>query len=109
MCDKGGAVMKLPMLGLTLDTPVIIGLAVGGIVLLVILVVVGQFFRLWIQALFSRAEITLRDLIGMRLRQVDPKTIVFCKIQAVKAGLNVTTADLETHYLARGRLPNVIN
>jgi uncharacterized protein YqfA (UPF0365 family) len=87
----------------------IIGLAIGGVVLLVLLIVVGQFFGLWIQALFSRAGISMRELIGMRLRKVDLRTIVFGKIQAVKAGLQVTTADLETHYLAGGRVRNVIN
>ncbi|HOW17405.1 MAG TPA: flotillin-like protein FloA, partial [Phycisphaerae bacterium] len=36
--------------------------------------------------------------------------IVLSKIQAVKAGLlDITTNDLETHYLARGRVPNVVN
>jgi uncharacterized protein YqfA (UPF0365 family) len=46
----------------------------------------------------------------MRLRKVDARIIVYSKIQAVKAGLlDVTTADLETHYLARGRVPNVVN
>ena len=87
---------------------VIAGL-VGLVILIVLAVVVGQFFGLWIQALFSRANISFRDLIGMRLRKVDLRTIVYSKIQAVKSGLDVSTADLETHYLARGRVPNVIN
>jgi uncharacterized protein YqfA (UPF0365 family) len=91
-------------------SPLAIGVAVLAlVVVLVLLAVIGQFFGLWIQALFSRAGISMQDLIGMRLRKVDLRTIVYGKIQAVKAGLDVTTADLETHYLARGRVPNVIN
>lgn len=44
----------------------------------------------------------------MWLRKVDIKTIVLSKITAVQAGLTVTTRDLESHYLAGGRVPNVV-
>jgi uncharacterized protein YqfA (UPF0365 family) len=77
---------------------------------LVVLLIVAQFFGLWLQAFASRAEVSLVDLIGMRLRKVDARTIVLGKIQLVKAGIqNITTNDLESHYLARGRVPNVVN
>jgi len=87
----------------------IIGIIVVAVVLLVLLAVVGSFFGLWIQAVFSRAGISIRELVGMKMRKVDMRTIVYGKIQAVKAGLQVTTADLETHYLAGGKVRNVIN
>jgi len=77
---------------------------------LVVLLIVAQFFGLWLQAFASRADVSLVDLIGMRLRKVDARTIVLGKIQLVKAGIhNITTNDLESHYLARGRVPNVVN
>ncbi len=83
-------------------------LIVAGIVGLVILLVVGQFFRLWLQAYFSNASVSLMDLIGMRLRKVDPNAIVYAKIQLVKAGIHdMTTTDLESHFLAGGRVQNV--
>ncbi len=81
---------------------------VVGVVLLVVLAVVAQFFRIWLQAYFSNAEVSMLDLIGMRLRKVDAATVVLAKIQLVKAGIHdVTTNDLESHYLAGGRVYNV--
>ena len=83
----------------------------GGIVLivgLVLLFVVFQFFGLWLQAYFSGAGVTFMDLIGMRLRKVHLATIVLSKIQLVKAGIHdIKTNDLESHYLAGGRVPSV--
>ncbi|MEC9373436.1 MAG: flotillin-like protein FloA [Planctomycetota bacterium] len=80
-----------------------------GLGLLIFLVIIAQFLNLWIQALFSNARVTMFDLIGMRLRRVDPKTIVFSRIRAVKAGIDTPTSQLESHYLAGGRVPSVIN
>jgi len=89
--------------------PIIIGLlAVLGIALLIGLFMIGQFFSLWLQALLSGARVSLIGLIMMRLRKVDPKTIVFNRIRAKKAGLNLTTDWLEAHYLAGGRVTNVV-
>ncbi len=80
------------------------------VVALIVILIVAQFFGLWLQAFMSNAGVSLFDLIGMRLRKVDARVIVLSKIQAVKAGLTqITTNDLETHYLARGRVPNVVN
>ena len=67
-----------------------------------------KFARLWLQAYFSRADVRLSDLIGMWLRRVDSRTIVLSKITAVQAGIQLTTKDLESHYLAGGRVPNVV-
>jgi len=79
-----------------------------GLVLLTMLLVVAQFFRLWLQAFMSNADVGMFDLIGMRLRKVDAQTVVICKIQLVKSGIStVSTNDLESHYLAGGRVPNV--
>ncbi len=87
------------------------GLAIAvvvGIVLLVILLVIAQFFRLWLQAYMSNAEVSMFDLIGMRLRRVDANTIVIAKIQLIKAAIHdVSVNDLESHYLAGGRVTNV--
>jgi len=79
-----------------------------GLIGLTILLVLAQFFRLWLQAFMSNADVGMFDLIGMRLRKVDAPTVVLCKIQLVKAGIQaVSTNDLESHYLAGGRVPNV--
>ena len=80
--------------------------AVGALILLVFLL---QFFGLWFQAFMSNAGVSMFALIGMRFRKVDSRTIVLSRIRAVKAGLDITTNDLETHYLAGGRIQNVIS
>ncbi|OYX17835.1 MAG: hypothetical protein B7Z16_09635, partial [Algoriphagus sp. 32-45-6] len=50
----------------------------------------------------------LLELVGMRIRKVPPSVIVNSLITATKAGLELTTNDLETHFLAGGNVPNVI-
>lgn len=87
---------------------VVIGLIVLTIIILVALMLIVKFARLWIQAFFAKAEVKLSELIGMWLRRVDPRSIVISKITAVQAGLKLTTTDLESHYLAGGRVPNVV-
>ena len=89
---------------------------VVGIALLVIVILVAfvflllflKFFRLWLQAKLSRADVKFSELIGMWLRKVDIRTIVLSKITAIQAGLTLTTRDLESHFLAGGRVPNVV-
>ena len=63
---------------------------------------------LWLTALFANARVTIGELIGMRFRKVPPGIIVNSLITATKAGVKLTTSDLETHYLAGGNVPNVI-
>ncbi len=71
--------------------------------------VIGQFISLYVQALLSNARVSLLSIIGMRLRKVDIRTVVYSRIRAVKAGMDISTDALETHYLAGGRVPNVIS
>lgn len=63
---------------------------------------------LWITAIFSNVQVTIGELIGMRIRKVPPGVIINSLITATKAGLQLTTRDLETHFLAGGDVPNVI-
>jgi uncharacterized protein YqfA (UPF0365 family) len=64
--------------------------------------------NLWITAIFSNVKVGIGELIGMRIRKVPPSVIVNSLITSTKAGLDLTTNDLETHYLAGGNVPNVI-
>ncbi|MFC5624152.1 flotillin-like protein FloA [Algoriphagus winogradskyi] len=63
---------------------------------------------LWITAIFSNVKVGLLELVGMRFRKVPPGVVVNSLITATKAGLQLTTGELETHYLAGGNIPNVI-
>ncbi len=81
---------------------------VVGLAVLVLVLLFMKFFRLWLQAWLSRADVKFSELIGMWLRRVDTRTIVLSKITAIQAGIKLTTQDLESHYLAGGRVPNVV-
>jgi len=75
---------------------------------LVLLVFVAKSLSLWVQALVSGARVGLFNIVFMRFRKVPPKLIVESKIMAVKAGLEITTDELESHYLAGGNVSRVI-
>ena len=93
------------------DPVKVIGMAILVVVILVAIVfflLFLKFFRLWLQAKLSRADVKFSELIGMWLRRVDTRTIVLSKITAIQAGLTLTTRDLESHFLAGGRVPNVV-
>ena len=100
------------------ELPQIILLFVGGLLALLILAF-GLFFMryisLWVQAYMSNAKVSPFDLIGMGLRQVNPRVIVDAKIMAMQAGVGtdpqtgITTRRVEAHYLAGGDVPRVIN
>lgn len=64
--------------------------------------------NLWITARFSGVKVGLLELVFMRIRKVPPRIVVDSLITATKAGLDVTSSDLETHYLAGGNVPSVI-
>tara|TARA_R110001592_G_scaffold62119_1_gene189822 strand:- start:888 stop:1892 length:1005 start_codon:yes stop_codon:yes gene_type:complete len=63
---------------------------------------------LWITARFSGVRVSLLALVLMRVRKVPPRIIIDSMITATKAGLELTTDELETHYLAGGHVPSVI-
>jgi uncharacterized protein YqfA (UPF0365 family) len=69
---------------------------------------VGSAISLWIQALVSGAHVGLLNIVFMRFRKVPPKLIVVSKIMAAKAGLEVSTDELESHFLAGGNVSRVI-
>ena len=64
--------------------------------------------RLWVEALSARVPVGMTTLIGMRLRTVPPAAIVRPLINASKAGLDITIDQLESHYLAGGRVDRVV-
>lgn len=86
---------------------VIVGIAI--LALVVLFFVIGNFLSLYIQALLSGARVGLLEIVGMKLRKVDIRTVVYSRIRAVKAGLDIPTNALETHYLAGGSVPKVIS
>ena len=93
-------------------------LAVAAFVALLVLsffIFFARYFSLWLQAYMSNAKVSPLSLIGMGLRQVNPRVIVDAKIMAMQAGVGldpttgITTRRLEAHYLAGGDVPRVIS
>jgi uncharacterized protein YqfA (UPF0365 family) len=90
---------------------VLVGLVVA-VGALLFLGVLARYFSLWMQCVFTRAEINIVQLMLMSLRNVNAAVIVRSKIMAVQSGLTrvypISTRALEAHYLAGGNVPNVI-
>lgn len=84
---------------------VIIGLIVIALAVLFTFVPV----MLWISALAAGVRVGIFTLVGMRLRRVIPNRVVNPLIKAVKAGLDLSTNQLESHYLAGGNVDRVVN
>jgi uncharacterized protein YqfA (UPF0365 family) len=85
----------------------IILLAVVGFVALVFIILFFRFFGLWFRALLSGAYVGMGKLIGMWLRHVNASIIVDSRIMLTKAGIDVNSDMLETHFLARGDVKKV--
>lgn len=84
------------------------------IIAAIVIILVIVFFAvipvgMWISAIASGVKISIFSLVGMKLRRVKPAKIVSPLIKATKAGINVTTNQLEAHYLAGGNVDNVVN
>jgi len=86
-------------------TIIAILLAIASIVLFLF---IGSSLSLWIQSLVSGARVGLFNIVFMRFRKVPPKLIVTSRIMAVKAGLEISSDELESHFLAGGDVLRVV-
>ncbi len=84
-------------------------LIVIAVIAFILVIILGRYISLWFQALVSGTPISLFNIVGMSLRKIPPRIIVNAHINAYKAGLKqFNVADLETHYLAGGRVLDVV-
>ncbi|HLS59610.1 MAG TPA: flotillin-like protein FloA [Virgibacillus sp.] len=84
------------------------------IIIAIILIALAVLFTfvpvmLWVSAISAGVKVRIVDLIGMRLRRVVPSRVINPLIKAYKAGLDVQTNQLESHYLAGGNVDRVVN
>jgi uncharacterized protein YqfA (UPF0365 family) len=79
------------------------------VLVVILLIVMFNFVGLYVRAIVSGAHVTFADLIGMRIRNVNPLVIVNSRIQAMRAGLRVSSSEMESHVLAGGNVMRVIN
>ncbi len=84
------------------------GLIAGAIVLLFIILYYIPI-GLWFSALVSGVNISLMQLFLMRFRKVPPSIIVRAMIEGTKADVPLNRNSLEAHYLAGGKVANVVH
>ncbi len=82
----------------------IIALIVAGIFVLILVGIFLSFFTVWLRAWLAGAYVGVPTLVAMRLRQVPYGLVVDARITAKKAGIDLTTDELEAHYLAGGNV-----
>lgn len=80
---------------------------IGAIIALFLLLYILPV-NLWFTAQLSGVKVNLLNLVLMRLRKVSPSLVVNSMIISTKAGLNITSNEIETHYLAGGNVNSVI-
>jgi uncharacterized protein YqfA (UPF0365 family) len=85
-----------------------VGIVVVALIALVLFFFFLAYAKLWVQALASGASVSPFALVGMALRKVNANVIVENRITAIKAGLQVSTAEMEAHYLAGGNVDRVV-
>jgi len=64
--------------------------------------------RLWVEAISAGVQVSMSQLVGMRLRKVIPADVVRPLITATKAGIDLNVDQLEAHYLAGGNVQRVV-
>ncbi|HEY0896455.1 MAG TPA: flotillin-like FloA family protein, partial [Sphingobacteriaceae bacterium] len=91
-----------------MENPVSLLLIIAGSIVALALFLYILPVNLWFTAQLSGVRINLLTLVLMRLRKVSPSLVVNAMITSTKAGLNITSNEIETHYLAGGNVNNVI-
>jgi uncharacterized protein YqfA (UPF0365 family) len=83
-------------------------LGIGAVLALILIIILINFFGVWLRAKIADAPVGFAKLIGMRLRRVPVGLVVDSRVTAVKAGLPMETDDLEAHYLSGGNISSVV-
>ncbi|MEZ6196163.1 MAG: flotillin-like protein FloA [Planctomycetota bacterium] len=92
-----------------MDNLLFFGLIALSILGFIVFIFIVKYLNLYVRSLFARAGIGIVELVGMSLRKVNPNVIVDSRIRIVQSGLDTSRAQLEAHYLAGGRVPNVVS
>ncbi len=82
------------------------------VVVIIVAVIIFLTFvpiGLWISAMAASAHVSIGSLIGMRFRRINPSRVVLPYIKATKAGLKLSSNEMEAHVLAGGNIDRVID
>jgi uncharacterized protein YqfA (UPF0365 family) len=83
-------------------------LGIAAVIGIVLMLILANFFGVWLRAKIADAPVPFAKLIGMRLRRVPVGLVVDSRITAVKAGLPLETDSLEAHFLSGGNVTHVV-
>lgn len=64
---------------------------------------------LWITARSSGVPVSMGSLVAMRFRRVNPRYIIYALIKSHQAGIQISSSDLESHYLSGGDVNQVVD
>jgi uncharacterized protein YqfA (UPF0365 family) len=94
------------MPGSTTLPPIVLGIIVL-VMALVMLALLGPIIKLFVQANVAGAPVPFAALLGMWLRKVNARAVVFSHIRLARAGIGVSVDQIETHNLAGGEVAAV--
>src|SRR5438132_13133376 len=80
----------------------LVGFAVVAVIAFIFVVILFNFFGLWLRARIANAPVSIGKMVGMRLRRVPAGMIVDNRITAGKPGIEIASDPLEAHYMAAG-------
>ncbi len=78
------------------------------IVAIIMLAIVAKFFKTWLRAKLSKAPVSMGNMVGMWLRKVPYSLVVDSRITASKAGIPISSDQLEAHFLAGGDIVDCV-
>jgi uncharacterized protein YqfA (UPF0365 family) len=85
-------------------TFVLVGLFVVAAVVMML-----RYVKLYVGAWVAGAPVSMTELVGMKLRGVDPATVVYARVQLAREGIELPAAELQTLALAGGNVARVVN
>lgn len=92
-----------------LDSPILILISLALIFVVIIVgAIITKFFKTWLRAKLAKAPVSMTNMLGMWLRKVPYSLVVDSRITAAKAGLPITTDQLEAHFLAGGDIVDCV-
>lgn len=81
--------------------PIVLGI-IALVMALVLVALLGPIIKLFVQAKVAGAPVPFATLVGMRLRRIDARTVVFSHIRLTRAGILVDSDLIEIHTMAGG-------
>lgn len=73
--------------------------AVMALVLLVAVLIIVAYFKIWFRAYMADVPIGLSQILSMTFRKIDPKPVVSALIVTRQAGIELSCGEVESAYM----------